>query len=195
MKALNDRVLVKLANMPEKTKGGVYLPTANFQDGQAKINIGKVLKAGDGMTLRNGEVVPVKVKEGDVVAWEQFGGLRFEILGPKIVCIRSEDIGAILEVGEYDDGWFEEFEGGQSKEHLDNIKKFKAEAVEAVLQNSKRKFKCPNNECKVYDQIIEKEIVGPGFSNCEYCGSWLREEGEQRTAVVHVDGGTPRFHR
>ena len=113
MIALNDRVIAKVSNMPEKTKGGIILPTQNFQEGQAKINIGKVLAAGPGLTLRNGEVIKVPVKAGDVIVWEQYGALRFEILGPKIVCIRAEDIGAILDSSEYDEGWFEEFDGGQ----------------------------------------------------------------------------------
>lgn len=191
MKALNDRVLVKLANMPEKTKGGVYLPTTNFQDGQAKINIGKVLAAGDGMVLRNGEVVPVKVKEGDVIVWEQFGGIRFEILGPKTVCIRSEDIGAILEVGEYEDGWFEDFADGQEKEHVDNLNRFREESAAAILSRPRMKtYQCWNNDCK--DKL--KPVERPEEKDqCETCGSIMLER--QIGPELHVDGGTPRFHR
>ena len=80
MKALNDRVICRLCNMPDKTKGGILLPKQAFQDGEAKINMGRVISAGDGMVLRNGEIIPVKVKEGDVIVWEQFGALRMEIL-------------------------------------------------------------------------------------------------------------------
>ncbi len=31
MIALNDRVIAKVSNMPEKTKGGIILPTQNFK--------------------------------------------------------------------------------------------------------------------------------------------------------------------
>jgi chaperonin GroES len=204
MIALNDRVIAKVSNMPEKTNGGIILPTQNFQEGQAKINIGRVLAAGPGLTLRNGEVIKVPVKAGDVIVWEQYGALRFEILGPKIVCIRAEDIGAILDPSEYDEGWFEEFDGGQDAINDD--------AVSAYAKEQR------DNQGKLPD-LCECELL------CQECGAkenialpWKDSMGTVDDALlatqlcykcnkpaykvskkilnsqIHVDGGTPRFH-
>lgn len=176
MKALNDRVICKLCNMPDKTKGGILLPKQAFQDGEAKINIGRVISAGDGMMLRNGEIIPVKVKEGDVIVWEQFGALRMEILGPRTVCVRSEDIGAILDKTEYDDGWFEDFEGG---EHAENLEKtFENRKKILAVGEIERENKCTCDvmctKCGFEDQIkldwIDKLTVDEsGMPKCAKC--------------------------
>lgn len=137
MIAQNDRVIAKMANMPEKTTGGIYLPQQKFEDGKAKINIGIVLSAGPGMTLRTGEYVPVNVKKDDVIVWEQFGGLQFEILGPRTICIRAEDIGAVLDKSEYDLGWFDDYEEGTSPDEIKQkaIDDFKTEERKSESKN------------------------------------------------------------
>lgn len=204
MQALNDRVICKLSNMPEKTKGGVILPVQNFQDGEAKINIGKVLSAGDGLVLRNGEVIKVKVKPGDVIVWEQFGALRFEILGPRTVCIRSEDIGAVLDKGEYDDGWFEEFDGGQASQNKDATLEFK-EKMDAVDTGRQDKCSCEIicNECgnKVDIELpwLDINLASVDDSSlpvCERCEKRAMKVSKKNINLTgHVSGGTPVFHQ
>ncbi len=204
MEALNDRVICKLANMPEKTKGGVLLPVQQFQDGEAKINIGKVLKAGPGMVLRNGEVIKVGVKEGDVVVWEQFGALRFEILGPHTVCVRSEDLGAVLSKDEYDDGWFEDFVEGQEKENKDAVIDFKKEmdAVDVALPDTcSCELICQECGVKSDKELpwLDKNLASVDDSNLEPCWSCgkpaMKISKKNINLTGHVSGGTPKFHR
>jgi chaperonin GroES len=179
MKALNDRVICKLANMPEKTKGGILLPDQAFKDGEAKINIGLVVSAGEGVTLHNGEKISVGVKKGDVIAWEQFGALRMEILGPKMVCVRSEDIGGQLEEGEYDMGWFEDFEGGQhslvDKIVKDEQTKIITSQTGEVVKDCECETQC--QECGLKDSIKLKvldatigKVDDSNLPDCRSCG-------------------------
>ncbi|GAA6042969.1 hypothetical protein JCM8097_000028 [Rhodosporidiobolus ruineniae] len=68
---LLDRVLVQRAKVVEKTASGLYLPSAASQ---APPPEGTVLAVGPGAPGRDGNLVPVSVKEGDRVVLPAFGG-------------------------------------------------------------------------------------------------------------------------
>jgi len=109
MIAKNDRVICQIGMMPEKTQGGIILADTTQKDGQAKVNIGKVVDFGPGFILPNGEYVQgYKGQRGDIICWEQFSAVTYEVVRKGLICIRNSDIGCTLEPGEYD-GWT--FEG------------------------------------------------------------------------------------
>jgi co-chaperonin GroES (HSP10) len=187
MRALNDRVLVKMANMPEKTEGGIIMPDRVLRDGQAKINIGKVLAVGGGITLRTGEVIPVRARVGEVVVWEQYGGVLFEILGKGIMCIRSEDIGAILEPGEYQDTWFsDEVEAQNVQNNLDAFEKQRKKLREVVETKCERI--CA--ECGFEGSDEDHKNI---WSICPKCEKESFKTKNPKM-IGHVSGGTPMFH-
>ncbi|OMH41046.1 co-chaperone GroES [Desulfurobacterium indicum] len=93
LKPLYDRVVVKKVEMEQKTAGGIILPDTAKEESQ----IGEVVAVGEGKLLDNGEVRPLKVKEGDKVLYSKYAGNEVELDGEKYLIIREEDILAIVE--------------------------------------------------------------------------------------------------
>lgn len=103
MQALNNRVIVKKAKMPEKTKSGIYIADSTKKDGLVKLNIGKVVSFGPGCKTETGEWLSgYEGKVGDWVAWEQFGEFSAEVLGEGIWVLRNEDLTVRLDPEEYE---------------------------------------------------------------------------------------------
>ncbi|XP_020599930.1 10 kDa chaperonin, mitochondrial-like [Phalaenopsis equestris] len=57
-----NRILVEKIVPPSKTNAGILLPEKT-----SKLNSGKVVAVGPGTRDREGNLIPVAVKEGDVV--------------------------------------------------------------------------------------------------------------------------------
>ncbi len=85
IKPLGNRVLLKPIEAEEKTKSGLYIPdSAKEKPLQAK-----VIAVGDGKDL--------KVKVGDRVIYESFGGSEIKINNEKHLIMDVKDILAIVE--------------------------------------------------------------------------------------------------
>ena len=93
IKPLYDRVVVKKVEMEQKTAGGIILPDTAKEESQ----MGEVVAVGEGRLLENGEIRPLKVKEGDKVLYSKYAGNEVELDGEKLLIIREEDILAIVE--------------------------------------------------------------------------------------------------
>ena len=93
LKPLYDRVVVKKIEMEQKTAGGIILPDTAKEESQ----IGEVIAVGEGRLLENGEIRPLKVKEGDKVLFSKYAGNEVKIDGEELLVIREEDILAIVE--------------------------------------------------------------------------------------------------
>ncbi|KAJ3698116.1 hypothetical protein LUZ61_001821 [Rhynchospora tenuis] len=90
--ALN-RVLIEKMVPPSKTSAGVLLPQKT-----TKLNSGKVIAVGPGARDRDGKLVPVIVKEGDVVLLPEFGGTEVKLADKDYVLFRDDDIlGTLVE--------------------------------------------------------------------------------------------------
>jgi chaperonin GroES len=77
----------------EKTVGGIIIPdTAKEKPQQAR-----VIAAGKGRTLENGQVIPLTVKEGDRVLFGKYAGTEIKIDGDEHLIMREDDILAILQ--------------------------------------------------------------------------------------------------
>ncbi len=93
LKPLYDRVVVKKIEMEQKTAGGIILPDTAKEESQ----IGEVVAVGEGRLLDNGEIRPLKVKEGDKVLFSKYAGSEVKIDGEELLVIREEDILAVVE--------------------------------------------------------------------------------------------------
>ncbi len=92
VKPLADRVVVKVVEQEERTKGGIVLPdTAKEKPQQAE-----VIAAGPGRLLDNGERAPLEVKVGDKVVFAKYGGTEVKIDGEEYLILRESDILAVL---------------------------------------------------------------------------------------------------
>ena len=61
LKPLGDRIVVKVVNHEEKTRGGIVLPDT----AKEKPTEGEVIAVGTGKVLENGQKLPLEVKVGD----------------------------------------------------------------------------------------------------------------------------------
>ena len=92
IKPLGDRVVVKLVEAEEKTKGGLIL-TASAQE---KPQIAEVIAVGPGGMV-DGKEIPMTVKVGDKVITSQYAGSKVTLENVEYVIVRQNDILAIVE--------------------------------------------------------------------------------------------------
>jgi chaperonin GroES len=93
IRPLHDRVIVKRLEEEEKTKGGIIIPDT----AKEKPLEGKVIAAGKGKLLENGEIRPLDVKEGDRVLFGKYAGTEIKIEGDEHLILREEDILGVIE--------------------------------------------------------------------------------------------------
>lgn len=92
LKPLGDRVVVKVMEQEEKTKGGIVLPDTAKEKPQK----GEVVAVGPGKLLDSGERAPMEVKVGDRIIYARYGGTEVEVEGDEYLILRESDILAIL---------------------------------------------------------------------------------------------------
>lgn len=93
LKPLADRVVVKVVEEEERTKGGIVLPDTAKEKPQQ----GEIIAVGPGKVLDNGECLPVEVKQGDLVIFAKYGGTEVKVKGEEYLILRESDILAVLE--------------------------------------------------------------------------------------------------
>lgn len=93
---LGDRVLVKLLETGEKTKGGIVLPDTAKEKPQE----GKVVAVGKGRILENGKTIPLEAKKGNKILFSKYSGAEVKVAGEELLIMREEDILAIY-LGHY----------------------------------------------------------------------------------------------
>ena len=92
LKPLADRVVVKLVEAEETTKGGIILTGA----AKEKPEVAEVLAVGPGGMVDGKEVV-MNVKVGDKVITSQYAGTKVTLEDVEYVVVRQNDILAIVE--------------------------------------------------------------------------------------------------
>jgi len=91
IKPLRDKVLVKPESEEEKTKSGIILPDTAKEKPQR----GKVVAVGSGK-VKNGQVIPLEVKEGDIVIYEKYGPSEIKMNNEDLLIIKEDDILAVV---------------------------------------------------------------------------------------------------
>ncbi len=96
IKPLGDRVLIRLLQAEEKTKGGIVLPDTAKEKPQE----GEVVAVGSGRLLDSGTIKPLEVKVGDRVLFGKYSGTEVAPRSGKIdddlMILREDDILAVL---------------------------------------------------------------------------------------------------
>ncbi|KAJ6802787.1 10 kDa chaperonin, mitochondrial-like [Iris pallida] len=82
-----NRVLIEKIVPPSKTTAGILLPEKT-----TKLNSGKVVAVGPGARTRDGNLIPVSVKEGDVVLLPEYGGTEVKLGDKEFQLFRDDDI-------------------------------------------------------------------------------------------------------
>lgn len=90
---LGNRVLVRRLEQEEKLKGGIILPdSAKKKQEQAE-----VVAIGTGKNDKNGKLIPMPVKIGDIILMEKYSGQEIKLEGDDFVILKADDIIAIVE--------------------------------------------------------------------------------------------------
>ncbi|ADL69596.1 MULTISPECIES: co-chaperone GroES [Thermoanaerobacterium] len=92
LKPLGDRVVVKVTEAEEVTKGGIVLPGTAKEKPQQ----GEVLAVGSGEYI-DGKRVELEVKVGDKVIFSKYAGTEVKLDGEEYLLLRQNDILAIVE--------------------------------------------------------------------------------------------------
>jgi chaperonin GroES len=93
LRPLGNRVLVRRLEQEEKLKGGILLPdTAKKKQEQAE-----VVAIGTGKKDKNGNLIPIPVKVGDIILMEKYSGQEVNLNDQDYVILRADDLIAIVE--------------------------------------------------------------------------------------------------
>ena len=92
---LGDRVLVKAVDASEdkKTASGIIIPETVDKE---KPEIGKVVAVGEGRVNDNGDVVPMRVKKGDMIIFSKFGPDEIKIDDEEYLILSENNILAVI---------------------------------------------------------------------------------------------------
>ena len=89
---LADRIMVKVLEAKEVTKGGIVLPdTAKEKPQEAE-----VVAVGKGKVSDEGKAVALEVKVGDKVLFGKYSGTEISVDGQEYLILKEEDILAIV---------------------------------------------------------------------------------------------------
>lgn len=92
IKPLADRVVIKMTEAEETTKGGIIL-TASAQE---KPQVAEIVAVGPGGVV-DGKEVTMYLKAGDKVLLSKYAGTEVKIDGQEYTILRQNDILAIVE--------------------------------------------------------------------------------------------------
>ena len=93
VRPLHDKVLVKVVEAEEKTKGGIYIPETAAEKPQE----GKVLEVGTGIILPDGNIKPLDVKKGDKILFGNYGVIPITVEGEEYLIVGEDAILAIVD--------------------------------------------------------------------------------------------------
>ena len=85
---LHDRVLIKVLDSEEKTKGGIIIPDTAKETPQE----GEVVAVGPGAKTEDGNMIPMDVKVGDIVLFGKWSGTEVKIDGKEFSIMKESDI-------------------------------------------------------------------------------------------------------
>lgn len=91
---LSDHILIEPIKQEEKTKTGILLPETAEKERPEK---GKIIATGPGRKTSSGKIVPLSVKEGDMVLFTKYGPNEIKVDDKEYLIAKEEDILAILE--------------------------------------------------------------------------------------------------
>jgi chaperonin GroES len=95
VRPLHDRILVKRLDSDDKTPGGIYIP----ENAKEKPLEGVVVAVGTGTRTKDGELIPLDVKQGDRVLFAKYSGteIKVQLAGGEHLILREDDVLAVLD--------------------------------------------------------------------------------------------------
>ncbi len=94
IRPLQDRIIVERVEEESTTAGGIIIPDTVSKE---KPQEGKVVAAGKGKVTPEGKVLPLDVKEGDLVLFGKYAGSEIKVDGNEYLIMREDDILGVVE--------------------------------------------------------------------------------------------------
>ncbi|MGI6484790.1 MAG: co-chaperone GroES [Tepidanaerobacteraceae bacterium] len=92
IKPLGDRIVIKVLEKEEKTKGGIVLPDTAKEKPQK----GEVVAVGSGEII-DGKKVPLEVNVGDKIIFSKYAGTEVKMDDEEYLILRQSDVLAIIQ--------------------------------------------------------------------------------------------------
>ena len=92
-KPLGPRIVVERVELEQKTAGGIIIPDTVKE----KPTQGKVVAVGPGNRKDDGTIVPLDVKEGDIILFAKWGGSEVTIGDKDYLIMKEEDVLGIIQ--------------------------------------------------------------------------------------------------
>ncbi|MBI4357302.1 MAG: co-chaperone GroES [Gammaproteobacteria bacterium] len=93
IRPLQDRLVIQRLEEDDVTAGGIVIP----DNAKEKPIRGKILAAGPGKVLENGERRALDLKVGDKVLFAKYGGTEVKVDGDDLLVLREDDVLAVLD--------------------------------------------------------------------------------------------------
>ena len=90
---LSNYVLIQPVKQEEKTESGIFLPQTASREMPEQ---GKVVAVGPGKLSEDNKLIPLTVKEGDMVLFTKYGPNEIKINGKEYLMAKEEDILGII---------------------------------------------------------------------------------------------------
>jgi chaperonin GroES len=90
---LHDRVVVKRIEADSKTAGGIIIPDT----AQEKPQQGEVVAVGPGGRDDHGKLIPIDVKEKDIILFGKWSGTEVKIDGQDLLIMKESDVMGVIE--------------------------------------------------------------------------------------------------
>jgi chaperonin GroES len=88
IKPFADRVLLEPVEEEKVTDSGIYLPETSKE----KPVMAKVVEVGPGKTNNEGKLIPLTVKQGDVVVFSKYAGTEVKVGDKSYLIVNETDI-------------------------------------------------------------------------------------------------------
>ncbi len=94
IRPLQDRIIVERVEEETTTAGGIIIPDTVSKE---KPQEGKIVAAGKGKVTPEGKILPLDVKEGDLVLFGKYAGSEIKVDGKEYLIMREDDILGVVE--------------------------------------------------------------------------------------------------
>lgn len=92
IKPLGERVVIKMIDTEEKTKGGLFVAG----DAKEKPQVAEVIAVGPG-AWHDGKKIEMELKVGDHVLMNKYAGTEVKIDGEVLIILSQDDVLAVVE--------------------------------------------------------------------------------------------------
>lgn len=93
IKPIRGNIVVKPIREDITTKSGIVLPDTIDKERPER---GEVLAIGSGQITESGQIIPMSVKEGDIVIFKKYSPDEIKIDGVEYLFIKESDVIAII---------------------------------------------------------------------------------------------------